>query len=74
MHATVCTCTLGRLRYVYDFLAELRQRPPGDDLFDIVTPRRTRLVVCRWRLGDALRFIPVALNWAPIASSHRPGG
>jgi hypothetical protein len=61
MHVTVCTCTLGRLRYVRDFIADLRQRPLG-------------LVACPWRLGGALRFIPVALNWAPIVSSRRPGG
>ena len=71
MHVTVCTFTLG---YVHNFLADLRHRPLGDDLFIIVAPRRTRLVACPWRLGDVLRFIPVALNWAPIASSRRPGG
>jgi hypothetical protein len=74
MHVTVCTCTLGRLRYVHDPLADLRQRSLGDDLFDIVAPRSTQLVACPWRLCDALRFIPVALNWGPIASSRRPGG
>ena len=74
MHVNVCTCTLRRLRYVHDFLADLRLRPLGDDLFNIVAPRRTRLIACPRRLGDALRFIPVELNWAPIVSSRRPGG